>query len=365
MDTPTLDDQTVGRIVQKATRTQGVVAPDWTISTISSGGGEAAGIYRVVGTSTEDRKAFPWTLILKILEPSAGLGNPSKWNNGEREALAYRSGLLDELDIGLTAPRCVEIDTAVDGTTWLWLEDVAGEADATWPVSRYGLAAYHLGLFNGSYSGNAALPTHPWLSQNWLRGWIEEAAPFIDVLAEHRDHPNVVQMYDVDHILGLWRDRHRRLDYVENLPQTLCHLDAYRGNLFSRRDPAGQEQTVAIDWAFVGHAAFGEELASLVAASVASGHVEPERMKELEKTVLEGYLDGLNDENCPVRSSEVYDAYAMSAAMRLPVGALRLVLPVLLAPDDYHRLLEQHGGTPLEELLQRWGAMNRHLQGLA
>jgi hypothetical protein len=182
----------------------------------------------------------------------------------------------------------VEIDTAGDGTTWLWLEDVAGEADAAWPVSRYGLAAYHLGLFNGSYSGNTALPNHPWLSRNWLRGWIEEAAPFIDALAEHRDHPNVVQMYDVDHILGLWRDRHRRLDYLENLPQTLCHLDAYRGNLFSRRDPSGQEQTVAIDWAFAGHAAFGEELASLVAASVALGHVEPERMRSLRQQYSRG-----------------------------------------------------------------------------
>lgn len=205
--------------------------------------------------------------------------------------------------MGLTAPHCLGIATHGDGTTWLWPEDAGAETEPTWPIARYGLAAYHLGRFNGSYSTDRLLPSYPWLSRRWLRGWIEEAAPYIDVLDSHRDHPDVVQMYDVDHILGLWRDRHRRLDYLENLPQTLCHLDAYRGNLFSRRDPTGQEQTVAIDWAFVGQAALGEEWASLVAASVALGHVEPERMKELEKTVLEGYFDGLNDENCPVRSS--------------------------------------------------------------
>lgn len=362
---PALEQHTINRLVQKATKAVNEVdASNWTATTISTGGGEAAGIYRISGTATPSTGESPWTFILKILQPAAESGNPSKWNNAQREALAYTSGLLDGLSVGLTAPSCIEIDTAGDGTTWLWLEDVGGEAEAAWPISRYGLAAYHLGRFNGSYSEGVALPAHTWLSRNWLRGWIEEAAGYIDILSRHRDHPNVIKMYDVDHILGLWGDRHRRLDYLESLPQTLCHLDAYRGNLFSRRDPTGHEQTVAIDWAFVGHAALGEELASLVVASVAMGHVEPERMKELEATVLEGYLDGLNDEKCTVSPAEVYEAYAMSAAIRLPVGALRLVLPVLLAPDDYNRVLQQHGGTPLEELLQRWGAMNQHLKGL-
>lgn len=355
----------LGRVVGKIAGSKRVVVSDWTTTQISSGGGEAAGIYRISGSAKDGYSVFPWASILKILPAQTDARDPAGWNNSQREALAYSSGLLDELAVGLTAPHCLGIATHGDGTTWLWLEDAGAETEPTWPIARYGLAAYHLGRFNGSYSTDRLLPSYPWLSRRWLRGWIEEAAPYIDVLDSHRDHPNVVQMYDVDHILGLWRDRHRRLDFLENLPQTLCHLDAYRGNLFSRRDPTGQEQTVAIDWAFVGQAALGEELASLVAASVALGHVEPERMKELKKTVLEGYFDGLNDENCPVRSSEVYDAYAMSAAMRLPVGALRLVLPVLLAPDDYHRLLEQHGGTPLDELLQRWGAMNSHLQALA
>lgn len=70
------------------------------------------------------------------------------------------------------------------------------------------------------------MPFYRWLSRNWLRGWIEEAAPYIYVLDSHRKHPLVAQMYDVDHILRLWRDRQRRLASLENLPQTLCHLDA-------------------------------------------------------------------------------------------------------------------------------------------
>jgi hypothetical protein len=69
--------------------------------------------------------------------------------------------LLDGLNGGLSAPRCLEIRTHADGTTWLWLEDVGGDAEPAWPVSRYGLAAYHLGRFNGSYRDSAALPMHP------------------------------------------------------------------------------------------------------------------------------------------------------------------------------------------------------------
>ncbi|MEQ7739402.1 hypothetical protein, partial [Escherichia coli] len=123
---------------------------------------------------------------------------PSGWNNSQREALAYSSGLLDGMCAWLTAPRCFEADTVADGTTWLWLEDVGNETEATWPISRYGLAAYHIGRFNGSYSRDGMLPPYPWLSRRWLRGWIEDAAPYINVLASQRDHLLVRQMYDVD-----------------------------------------------------------------------------------------------------------------------------------------------------------------------
>lgn len=361
---PPIDRGTVARIAQKSTQRTHAEVIGWTVTRISSGGGEAAGIYKISGTASDSGTVLPWSLILKILQPAAEPVQSSRWNSAEREALAYRSGLLDGLGSGLGAPECLEIGIDEDEATWLWLEDVGDETEGPWTISRYGLAAYHLGRFNGSYSATGVVPTHPWLSRNWLRGWIEEAAPYINVLDSNRDHPLVRQMYDVDHVLGLWKDRDRRLGYLENLPQTLCHLDAYRGNLFSRRNGQGIEQTLAIDWAFVGFAALGEELASLVAATVAMGHVKPQDMKALEATVIEGYLDGLNDEGCRFAPADVYDANATASSIRLPVGALRLVLPVLLSPEDYSHVLEQHGGTPLEELVQRWGDMNRHLKGL-
>src|SRR5436309_2568996 len=64
----------------------------------------------------------------------------------------------------------------------------------------------------------------------------------------------------------LWQERLPRLDLLDRLPQTMVHGDADRRNLFARRGAGGGE-TVAIDWAFTGVAALGEELVNLVLAS--------------------------------------------------------------------------------------------------
>src|SRR5438128_1999926 len=52
------------------------------------------------------------------------LSNPTTTGSGQREVMAYRSGLLDELPGRLRAPRVYAIDDAEDGRTWLWLEDL-------------------------------------------------------------------------------------------------------------------------------------------------------------------------------------------------------------------------------------------------
>lgn len=368
MEALSLDGRMLARLVEKTTGATRVAVSNWTVSRISSGGGEAAGVYRISGSANAGHAGVsPWSVVLKILQREADAREASRWNYSQREVQAYGSGFLEQLSGGLTAPRCLQIESHADGNTWLWLEDVDRETGPAWPLARYGLAAYHLGKFNGTYGAYGAgdaLPTYPWLSQRWLRGWIDEASPFISSLRRHRTHPLVRQMYDVDHVLELWKDRDTRLGYLEKLPQTLCHLDAYRSNLFARREANGREQTVAIDWAFVGQAAFGEELASLVAATVAMGHVEPEKLKDLEATVLEGYLDGLSEEGCRVDQQVVKDAYAISVSMRLPVGAIRLVLPLILDPSHNQRILQQEPETPLDMLCQRWGAMNRHLKVL-
>ena len=57
----------------------------------------------------------------------------------------------------------------------------------------------------------------------------------------------------------LWDERERFLTALDRLPRTFCHHDAFRRNLLHRAGPEGEE-LVAVDWAYAGHGAVGEEL---------------------------------------------------------------------------------------------------------
>ena len=51
------------------------------------------------------------------------------------------------------------------------------------------------------------------------------------------------------------------------MPPTVCHLDVHPHNLF---DGDGVDDTVLVDWAFVGIGALGEDPANLIVDAVAT-----------------------------------------------------------------------------------------------
>ena len=64
---------------------------------------------------------------------------------------AVDQGMLNDLVGDLVAPRCMGIVEYPDKESWLWLEDIGESGDGVWSLERYGLAARHLGQFNGAY----------------------------------------------------------------------------------------------------------------------------------------------------------------------------------------------------------------------
>jgi hypothetical protein len=136
-------------------------------------------------------------------------------------------------------------------------------------------------------------------------------------------------------------------------------LDAFRRNLFSRRDRQNNLQTVMIDWAFAGSAAAGEEIAPLVASSLNFLEFDSSQAKALDQVVFEGYLEGLRDTGWRGDPRAVRSTYAVASILRYSLGVSGVAF--MIADESERGLLEQIFGHPLEELLEVWANTNRFL----
>jgi hypothetical protein len=361
-----LGRSTLMPIVRRAMSSATVEVHNWSIQPIHSGFGESLGVYRFAGDGEDRGQPVGWSLILKAFGAPAEGGEEGDWNYWKREAMAYRSGLLDALPEGMAAPRCLAVEELAEGIVRLWLEDVAPTNEVPWSLNRYALAARHLGQFNGAYLVECSLPDAPWLSTNWLRGWVAANEAAMDHLKRVLQHPLVRRVYP-DSVsttfLRLWTERELFLDQLDCSPHTLCHLDAFRRNLLDRRLPDGSEQTLALDWAFVGRGAIGEELGPLIRASILFFEAEGIPAEELEEAAFQGYLDGLTDTGWRGDPRMVFFGYAASAVLRYGVGTVRLVLPVLL-DERLHAGIEQLLGRPMEEALEMLAEEARYIATL-
>jgi len=212
----------------------------------------------------------PWSSIVKIIRQTA-VNERSEIASSTREILAYRSGLLVDLPGPLRAPRVLDIDE-VDSAIWLWLEDVKDIYARRWPLEQFGLAARHLGLFNGAYLVSHALPTDPWLNY-WLSRHKAELHAGLKRSPTYWELHQVVAHPQVQRLLGpaiasrtvqLLEDQARFVYALSHLPQTLCHHESSLANLFAVRRSDGQLETVAVDWEQVGPASIGADISTLV-----------------------------------------------------------------------------------------------------
>ncbi len=365
---PTVIDQGIlTPVVRRALDSETAQVTEWQVVSLQGGAGDLGagliGVSRVTGKAKDQGETKPWSLILKVIRASDSAADPTTARYWAREPLAYQSRMLAELPGGLAAPRCFEVMETPGEAYWLWLEDITDEGELQWPLERFGVAAYHLGYFNGSFLLETIPRQQLWMSQRWLRAYITESIAPMAAIRAMPDHPLIRRLYPddlVERLLQLWAEREIFLQALERLPQTLCHMDAFRRNLFSRRALDGREQTVAIDWAFAGMGALGEELVPLVTASVGFFGIEVDRLRELEEVVFERYLAGLRDAGWRGDPRLVRFAYAAASGLRfgLPPG----VDPIDANLDPW---FEQMLGRPMEEILHTWVILRRFLFDLA
>lgn len=324
----------------------------------------SAGIFRISGTAND---GGDWSVILKVLRPAydvllarfpaesrAELEDAYLW---DREVRAYESGLFDRLPSGFAVPRALAIERRPE-CCWLWLEDLGGE-DARWDIPRYALAARHLGRFNGAFP--AGVFEAPWLTRTWLTTWLMTGFGSRAQIVLDNDaiwaHPDVRSGFGSDtrdRLRAAWPAREAMLGRLLARPQTLCHLDAFRKNLFDRHG-----ETVAIDWSYIGTAPIGVEVGHLVMGSVAfaeHGHDTP----ALAAAALDAYVGGLRDSGWQGDEQEVREGFALSAIRWVfMLGWMGAVL------DPARRAqIETWAGQPLTEQVAEAGARTSYLLDL-
>jgi hypothetical protein len=344
------DQATLTPLVQSALGSETVEVVNWEFEQLHGGIAAGTAVYRFSGQGRDQHQTIPWSLILKILRSEGGSADASAWDYFKREADAYQSGWFDALPGGLAAPRCFGVLDRPDGTCWIWLEEVAEGIGSQWPLEHYGRVARHVGRFNGAYLVDRPLPGRSWLSSNWLRHYVEQSAPAIEPLRNALARPwgrRWLPEEDSDQFFRLWAERELYLDALDRLPQTICHFDVFRRNLFARKSADGDDQTVVIDWAFVGRGPIGADLNPLVWMSIALSGVEMGKLQELEETVFEGYLEGLRDVGWQGDPQQVRLGYT-AASVRYLFPELGRWLALIL-DESLHAAAEQIHGPPIGE----------------
>ena len=184
--------------------------------------------------------------------------------------------------------------------------------------------------------------------------------------ADAWEHPLILRALSPtvrERVVRLWADREALLAALDSLPHTFCHRDAFRPNLFLRRDADGHKQTVAIDWAFAGAGPVGEEIAPLIAMRPAGG-LEPYDPASLERSVFTGYLRGLREAGWRGDERLVRFGYAATAALRYTFLTVAEMQSEAFDESRYAEV-ERRRGRPIEVVMGRQAALVSYLLGLA
>ena len=313
-----IDSVTLSDVVCRILDSKRAEVVEWH-STPLTAGMSGLGVYHIAGYARVHENVVPWAVVLKAVERNPDHDDPRGWNFWQREPLLYASGLLDDLPAGLRAVQCWQVEHRSPEVGWLWLEALAPRQADPWSRDTYASVARRLGSFNGAYLTGRPIPSAPWLQSAWLRTHIGWSRPMIERLLACDDHPIVRQMWPASlmpRVAQLWDEREILLSALDRLPRTLCHRDPIRRNLFLQPGEDGHQEMVAIDWAFAGHGAVGEDAAALFAGVLAFIEVTPAELRALDDAVFTAYLGGLRDAGWHGDERLVRLGYSGSVALR-------------------------------------------------
>lgn len=330
------------------------------------GGLGGTAIYRFNGDALDHGETVPWSLILKIVRARPA-DTPESTHYWKREFEAYRSGLLDNLPGNLVAAKSFGWVEYADEACWIWQEAVEDAIGARWEIEHHRLVARHLGTYNGAYLTKGKLPSQPWLSTGWLRKIVQAAEEHVEPILEMLRTLVIRKQLQPDaeeQFLRVWGERVRLLDALDRLPQTFCHQDAVRANLFIRRGEDDELETVAIDWAFAGIGPVGMEIAVGLIINLLFMVVDAANAAEMSAELYSGYLEGLREAGFKGDARMVRLGFVVSSVCKFFES---LMLDAIFGFADPARAPEWEamGGHPIEEIFAAYSVIYQFVLVLA
>ena len=349
---------------------ESVTVTEWQVTLLGGLGSSpfAGGVYQVAGQAVNAaNQTQDWHVVVKILRSPQGLTMPDgtqvthdmaedqdNFGYWRREVLAAQSDLFDQLPVGVRVPRYLGMTYISTTECWLWQEYLPTDHEWTW--DDYHQAAYRLGQWQGAGQGQS---DRDWLCREWMAGWVHGPLTGIFGMVEGMNgyqHPLLAAYFAPEELAALhqlWADRQRYLDRLVQLPQTLCHLDAHRGNLSWQGN-----DLVMLDWAFVGAGALGEELAAFIGASLLLDYVPLADAEQLEQVAFAGYLAGLRAAGWAGDEALIWTAYRCAMPLRYALMSLAGMLRTAVQPD-YATEWEQKTGKLLADILSHRAGLIR------
>jgi hypothetical protein len=290
---------------------------EWHCEPIHGGVELTNAIFRCHGLADSGDKVLHWSLIAKMTSKDTHNDHPDGYRYWRREALAYQSGFLQNMPKYLSAPKLYAVDEDQDKTILIWMEDLTDDFQRIWTLEVYEKMAFQLGLFNGSYLTKRDLPDEDWMTHDWLRKYVENAAPAITYITKNPEHPLVKSLYGKEWpiLLAFWQIRYDLFRSLDKMPLVFCHQDSIRANLFIQTG-----QPTAIDWGYAGIAPLGTDLVPLIAYLEGLNDIPQEKVYEMNRVCFSAYLQGIKISNPQISARSLRRSVIFIQLLRYILG---------------------------------------------
>ncbi|WP_096271470.1 oxidoreductase family protein [Paucisalibacillus globulus] len=293
----TIDLDILHMCVKKILKKEDFLILNWRVNPIKSRTQNftTSGIYRLCGLARVEGADTTWSLIIKVVEQEAEeKNNPNHFNYWKREALVFKSGLLNELPKVIQTPDCYKIEVKSDTEIWLWMEEIKENNSREFSLAEFFFIAKQMGLFHGTFaSGKFPLPQEEWISRNWLKSWIDGCDLYAPRPSKY--YPKITEpSKTIDTILKTYLDLRQNekkyLNKLNNLPRVLSHQDLSKQNMYISNK---SQRLILIDWQFLSISGLGEDIGRLFGLAISQDDIPITKAWEYQEQLFNSYLNGL------------------------------------------------------------------------